>query len=438
MRGRDIVTGGYFAYSFVAVGALLFFLLWLLMLPAPPAQAALAAFLLGALGWLRLVSRGQLKGLTARRDHRPRVFENDALPIRLTFARGPGYPLQLLEVEDQFSASFDLHQRMLIPWLPQGWEIVLHYDRTAERHRGLYFIGPLHVRAADPLGVFYERREIDLVTSLTVYPRADPLPEYRIPSDQASPGSSLNALVRAGLGEEVLGVREYRRGDPPQRVHWPTSARRGTLHVVELDQPIQTEVSVMIDLSRRSRLGLGAEASTELAIRAGTSILTRTWQTRHRFSLAYAHHEAVFFPAGSGMANLQLFLDRLAVLEPSGETELWGEVAPRALLMAPGSRVVFVAAVNQMPLARAAGLVRRLVQSRIAVDCVLIDDRDFIRFYRDQEVDRRQDHVDFASAREALGLAGARIWPLDRRHANLAGLTPPDVEILERAIRRAP
>jgi uncharacterized protein (DUF58 family) len=311
---------------------------------------------------------------------------------------------------------------------------LLHYNQLAERHRGLYMIGPVRVRAADPLGVFYQYRELPCLTRLTVYPKANPLPDYSIPGVLAGPGPSLNVVDRVGQGEQVLGVREYAAGDPPGRVHWRTSARHRRLHVIEVDRPIQAELAIMIDLSRRSRFGLGAEATSELAIHAATSILTRAQETRHRFSLAYAHKEPVMFPPGAGLAHLHLLLDRLAVISPAGETNLWADLAPRALMLAPGSRAVLIGPAATVPLETALALIRRLVQRGVATDFVLIDERDFIKIYKDQEVDVRKGLPDFDTLRREFTLAGARVWALNRERATLAGIPRAEVEILERAL----
>ncbi len=430
-------AGGWFSSRLLALGGLLGLVLWLALMPSTRAQAALAAFLGTALLWLWLLSRRQLEGIAAERRHAPRVFEGDALDVVLRLSRAPGRPpVQLLQVEDRFAAGIDAIPPRLIPWLNSGWDAVMHGRPRVDRHRGVYLIGPLRLCAADPLGVFVQERELDCITRLIVYPRADPLPDYTVPTEQARTGMSFNAVELVGSGEEVLGVREYRPGDPPSRVHWRTSARRGRLHVIELNRPVQSELAVLLDMSRRSRFGLGAEATHELSIRAATSILTRANETRHRFSLAYTQQEPVVFPAGAGLAQLHLLLDRLAVLEPAGELSLWRDLAPRALMLAAGARAVFIGASAQVEPGEAARLVAELVESGVGVDAVLIDERDFIRIYQDQEADAaRRDGNGFEAVRRELMLAGARVWRIGRARASLAGIHP-ELELAERALTR--
>jgi uncharacterized protein (DUF58 family) len=68
---------------------------------------------------------------------------------------------------------------------------------------------------------------------------------------------------RAGAGLDVVrGVREYVPGDPARLVHWPTSARHGSLVVKELDDPASRRLAIVVDL------GGPADAAEAAASRA--------------------------------------------------------------------------------------------------------------------------------------------------------------------------
>jgi uncharacterized protein (DUF58 family) len=417
--GRNVV---------VAIGCLM--ALWLILAPSTPAQAGLAAFIGVAAVWLFLISRRMLDGVQVERRHLPRVFQDDRLEVTLRVSRGEGPAIPMLQIEDQCMASLDIAQKALIPMLPSGWSVRMSYTRIADRHRGLYLLGPVWVRAGDPLGVFSEVRELEgCLTRLTIYPRADPLPDYRLPGLHPPVGSSLDMVPRLGVGEEVLGVREYVPGDAPSTVHWRTSARRGKLHVIQRNQAIQSELAVMIDLTRRSRFGTGGESTTELAIHAAISILSRVYEARHRGSLSYAHGTEVHLEPGMGLAHLHLLLDRLAILNPDGETDFWTMAGARALALGRGSRAVLISVAQTTPTATAEALVRRLVQRGLAVDCVTIDAHDFIRIWRDQEADMEERGVSFEAQNERLRLAGARVFPLRKGRPSPILRSTPDAEL---------
>ncbi len=54
---------------------------------------------------------------------------------------------------------------------------------------------------------------------------------------------------RAGSGTEILGVREYRPGDPLRRIHWRSTARRGELIVREFEPPGTQNLGLFLDPS---------------------------------------------------------------------------------------------------------------------------------------------------------------------------------------------
>ena len=51
----------------------------------------------------------------------------------------------------------------------------------------------------------------------------------------------------AGPGPEYLGIREYRPGDSPRHVHWPSTARTGTVMVRELEEERSRRVAIVVD-----------------------------------------------------------------------------------------------------------------------------------------------------------------------------------------------
>jgi uncharacterized protein (DUF58 family) len=63
---------------------------------------------------------------------------------------------------------------------------------------------------------------------------------------------SVPAVVSPGGGDTVRAVRPYVPGDAARLVHWPTSARRGTLVVRENEPPPTVGVALVVDLNGRS------------------------------------------------------------------------------------------------------------------------------------------------------------------------------------------
>ena len=54
-------------------------------------------------------------------------------------------------------------------------------------------------------------------------------------------------VQRAGSGNELFGIREFRHGDSLRRIHWRSSARHGSLVVREYEPPGAQTISIVID-----------------------------------------------------------------------------------------------------------------------------------------------------------------------------------------------
>ena len=60
-------------------------------------------------------------------------------------------------------------------------------------------------------------------------------------------------LLRRTAGYDLHSVREYEQGESLRKVHWRTTARRGTLMVKELEDMPHDEVAVLLDARRAAR-----------------------------------------------------------------------------------------------------------------------------------------------------------------------------------------
>lgn len=119
-------------------------------------------------------------------------------------------------------------------------------DRLA---RGVLPIERVLVEAGDPLGLFRRRLVAGPAAGALVLPRFTSLGAVARPREF----EAALAVPRAGSGNEILGVREYQRGDPLRRIHWRLSARRGELVVREFEPPGVRVLTVLLDSAPASR-----------------------------------------------------------------------------------------------------------------------------------------------------------------------------------------
>jgi uncharacterized protein (DUF58 family) len=115
-------------------------------------------------------------------------------------------------------------------------------------HRGVVTQITLEVSSAAPFGLVWWRRRLvaSLARPIDVAPRRGDL-GGRAPVRGVSDGTMTTQRPTPG-GDTIRSIREHRTGDSLRLVHWPATARHGSLLVKELDQPERPRLTVLVDL----------------------------------------------------------------------------------------------------------------------------------------------------------------------------------------------
>lgn len=142
-------------------------------------------------------------------------------------------------------------------------------DHLADR-RGVFHAVRVEVRVTAPLGILAAHRvhDLDLPRPVAVAPRSTPVTWRATPAPVD--GGSFDRSRPSSTGESVRSVRPYVPGDPSHLVHWPSSARFGSLVVRELEPPAPLGQAVVVDLRD---LGEETERAAEYAFGACRAVL---------------------------------------------------------------------------------------------------------------------------------------------------------------------
>ena len=254
----------------------------LLFLAASTAQAGwlfvLAAGVLGLVAG-SLGVRHNLNGLEIDRSVARRARVGDELRLGITI-RNPGRrPSPPLRLEDKHAAFETVS--VLVERIPPGTSAISELVRTAGR-RGVYDGGEIVLRTGAPFGFLRSERRIEVPASLTVVPRWVELRSFPILEPSSFPSDVLHERARTGAGEEYIGVREYRPGDPPRAVHWRSTARVGRLVVREYAEEVASRVTLVVG---GPDVGTPPNSSFELVVEAAASIAIYALSTGHPVEL---------------------------------------------------------------------------------------------------------------------------------------------------------
>src|SRR5207249_9888254 len=94
-----------------------------------------------------------------------------------------------------------------------------------------------------------------------------------------------------GAGGEFRAVREYQRGDSLRHVHWPSTARHGTLIVQEFERERPASLAVVVDTWADT--GGDEESALDLCCAAAASVAVEALRLGRRVSVAAARDGAV-------------------------------------------------------------------------------------------------------------------------------------------------
>jgi uncharacterized protein (DUF58 family) len=187
----------------------------------------------------------------------------------------------------------------------------------APRCRGVYPLTVPRLTTGFPFGLWHNKRNLNVASPLIVWPRTLPVgPVPPVSGDQQVEGNVSRNKV--GSNGDMLGVRPYRRGDTPRRIHWSQSARHDRLIVCELQANARPVIQLVLDVDARVHAGTGPDSSREWAIRVVASFAMGWLQAGAQVGAVWS---AQAIPAAAGVPQLRCLLDGLAQLsETAGQT----------------------------------------------------------------------------------------------------------------------
>jgi uncharacterized protein (DUF58 family) len=163
------------------------------------------------------------------------------------------------------------------------------YEQPAQiptRRRGVFELGPLDIEKIDPfhlaIGRWRQRQDSSLLHSITVHPKV-----YEMSGPRGAARVVENeSIVRRAAQDPMSGfvsMREYVAGDDPRMIHWPTTARTGTLMVREHMEVRRPEYTIVVDTAASASSEDDFEEIVDVAatlavhaLRTGLDVVVRT------------------------------------------------------------------------------------------------------------------------------------------------------------------
>lgn len=201
-----------------------------------------------------------------RRVHPARVHAGDRCEIHLVAENRSRRRSGVVEVIDRVD-DHGVAQLVFAPIPARKRQTAAYAVQTTVR--GVHRVGPLRTVNSDPFGLFRRARVDDRVTGLVVLPRfwrLQGLPEA--PGDEPERGPR-SVTAKSTVDEEFSALRDWTPGDDVRRIHWRSTARRGTPVVRQFDVPWQRRTTVVLDMTADAT----DQQAFERAVSAAASIV---------------------------------------------------------------------------------------------------------------------------------------------------------------------
>jgi len=299
-------------------------ILWLVMLGVQLAfpYRGWVIMLVGLGGaWLlaRIWASSLAGGLSLERETRFRWSQvGDQMLERLTLVNRSPFPAPWVELIDRSSVPMVRRSRAFA--IGRSTSLRWH-ERIICHQRGRFVLGPTTLKTGDPFGLFDVEVNLAQTASLLVLPPIiawSSLPVLSQGRDEE--GRTTRAQAESGVA--AAQVRPYVPGDSLRRIHWPTSAKYGELHIRQFDRATRGDWLIVLDMTASHHTGQGPDSTLEACVVLAASVAEYGLTEGRSVGLASVGPEGlVWLSPRQGEAHRWEILAALAEVQP-GETDM--------------------------------------------------------------------------------------------------------------------
>ncbi|MCK5843607.1 MAG: DUF58 domain-containing protein [Victivallales bacterium] len=215
--------------------------------------------------------------------------------------------------------------------VPGGGEVEVS-ARLQVGRRGEYILKPPFASSGFPFGIIKWTCRGEKTQRVLVHPAYEPLTSLELPLNSRFQREGASLVSNVGESLEFNGCRDFRMGDNPKHIHWPTSARRGELIVREFREEYLCRIALVVDtfVPQRKKTLLSPvtwdkEAPPdefEAALSLTAALADHLARGDYIVDIFAAGPDIYHFQGGRSLAQLEQILDILSCLEPNRKEPL--------------------------------------------------------------------------------------------------------------------
>ncbi len=174
--------------------------------------------------------------------------------------------------------------------------------------RGNQHFQGITVARADPLGLVRALSPLPAPANVLVLPRRYAMPPITLPGSRRYQPGGVALAASIGNSEEFVGLRDYRPGDPLQRIHWKSYARAGEPVVREYQDEYFERHALILDTFSGSERAIAFEEAVSIASSLACTVNTQECL----LDLMFVGAESYIYTAGRGQMTTGSLLEVLA------------------------------------------------------------------------------------------------------------------------------
>lgn len=208
-----------------------------------------------------------------------------------------------------------------IPYLAPGETLTVDVPAVCRR-RGRVAFERIAVATRFPFGLFTKYMTLVRPQETVAFPvLGQLLTDLRVAVRTSDRSASDGKSFSTAGDEEYYGVREYRAGDNPRRIHWRRSARTGQLMVREMSRSRASQLWCVVN-TRVGPHDADAARRLETVISCAATVICAALERGSRVGLICNGEPLVVLPPGGGLSHRPRILRELALRTPNHVDDL--------------------------------------------------------------------------------------------------------------------
>jgi len=258
-------------------------------------------------------------------------------------------------IEDSISARLRLqtgnHYALSFPGFERACR--LRYELTNVQ-RGRYRFHAVNIITGDLFGLISKEASCPVRDELIVYPKVIPI-RFWSTVNQFNTGYSFAQNRVSQDTTNVLGIRDYAQGDRLSRIHWPATARTGSLKSKEFELHVTNDI--MFYMNRYGSDYRRTPSSIfELVVTTTVSLCRYAMEKRYAVGAISHGKDRFLMPMGRKMEQFFRLLEHMSTVQPDGDQKFAEIVLKDTINLARGSTVILVSPIIDETMVSLAGL----------------------------------------------------------------------------------